>query len=206
MVYCAETFSRQRYHLPPMSSYGHSVPVAAGLLQAEGKEAHGRVLAAVFNDARDSVTIDLKSAYPDAGLTKLERQWTHERKGDGSLVMEDRFAFASPASFATALVAFGDWHLLGKNPESPRFLIDGGGGALLQVDVECSAPASWQVTALPNPGKPTASRLGVALQDPAAAGIIRMTIRPADKAAAGKATKLPVNSIPDKLADPRKAP
>ena len=38
MVYRAETFSKDRYRLPIMGSFGHSVPVVAGFLQADGAQ------------------------------------------------------------------------------------------------------------------------------------------------------------------------
>ena len=206
MVYRAETFSRDRYRLPVMGSFGHSVPVPAGRLQAEGGKSRGVVTATEFTDGRDSVTIDLTSAYPDAGLEKLERQWTYHRGGSGSLVVEDRYTFAKPSSFATALVGFGAWHLVRARDSVARFLIDGGNGAVVQVDAEFSGRAAWDVRNLPNPGKPTATRLGLSLTDPAAAGFIRMTIRPAVDGIPPDASRLPVGSIAEKLADPRAVP
>ena len=203
MVYRAETFSKDRYRLPIMGSFGHSVPVVAGFLQADGAKCRGKVLGTNFTGSQDSITIDLTSAYPGSGVTKLERQWTYQREGDGVLVIEDRFGFEKPAAFATALVGFGDWYLVAGKEGSARFVIDGGKGAVLQVDAAFSGRGEWQVTKINNPGKPAAIRLGLALADPAASGSIKMTIRPAT---AVTGTKLPAASAPEKLADPRKAP
>jgi len=206
MVYRAETFSSDRYRLPLLSSFGHSVPVVAGTLQAEGATSRGRVLRSDFTDARDTLAIDLASAYPKTGLRKLERQWTYQREGDASLVIEDRFGFDKPAAFATALVGFGDWYLVEGGERRARFLIHGGEGAVLQVDVEFSARGSWDVRRLDNPDKPAASRLGLALAEPAADGFVRMTVRPASAQMPAAASKVAVGSVPEMLSDPRRAP
>ena len=206
MVYRAETFSHDRYKLTVMGSYGHSVPVAAGLLQAEGNDCRGRVLATGFTDARDTLTIDMASAYPGSGLKKLERQWTYQRGGDGSLVIDDRFAFDQPSAFATALVGFGDWWLMDSTDRDARFLIDGGNGAVLEVDVAFSAAGKWSVGKLDNPGKPTASRLGLAFASPATGGCVSMAVRPAAAGMLAKCTQLIAQPIPLKLDDARKAP
>lgn len=204
MVYRAETFSKDRYRLPIMGSFGHSVPVVAGFLQADGAQCRGKVLATEFTDGRDMVAMDISSAYPGSGVRKLERRWTYQRSGAGELVIEDRFGFEKPSSFATALVGFGDWYLVAEKDRAARFIIDGGKGALLQVDAVFSGNGNWQVTRIQNPGKPTAIRLGLSLADPAAEGFIRMSVRPWTEQPAG--TKLPVSTAPEKLADPRRAP
>ena len=206
MVYRAETFSSERYRLPVLSSFGHSVPVVAGTLQAAGATSRGRVLSTDFTEARDTLAIDLASAYPKTGLRKLERHWTYQREGDASLVIEDRFGFEKPATFATALVGFGEWYLVEGSERQARFLIDGGKGAVLQVDVEFSARGAWDVRRLDNPGKPAASRLGLALAEPAVEGFVRMTVRPAPGQVPAASSKLAVGSVPEKLADPRRAP
>lgn len=205
MVYRAETFSRDRYRLPLLGSFGHSVPVVAGTLQAEGRQCRGRVLSTTFTGARDTVAIDLASAYPGTGVTKLERHWIYQCEGDACLVIEDRFGFAEPAAFATALVGLGDWYLMEGKEQSARFQIDGGHGAVLQVDVEFSGRGEWEVRTIDNPGKPSAKRLGLALAAPAAEGFVRMTIRPA-AGLSPSGSKLAMGSVPAKLADPRQAP
>ena len=206
MVYRAETFSRDRYRLPVLSSLGHSVPVVAGAMQAEGAQRRGQVLGTDFTAARDRVAIDFSSAYPDTGLKNLKRQWIYQRDGDASLVIEDSFGFAVPSAFATALVGLGDWYLVAGQERSARFLIDGGKDAVLQVDVEFSGHGVWEVRQILNPGRPTSSRLGLALAEPALDGFVRMTVRPAAIGAIATATKLACGSVPEKLADPRLAP
>ena len=206
MVYRAETFGKDRYRLPIMGSFGHSVPIVAGFLQAPGGQCRGNVLGTDFTAPRDSVVIDFASAYPSSGLKKLEREWIYQRDGDGSLVIEDRFAFGQASAFATGLIGLGDWYLVAGGDKRASFVIDGGAGALLELDVEFSGRGQWEVTTINNPGKPTASRLGLSLIEPAATGFIRTTIRPAKSAGSLLRTKLPGNTAPAMLEDPRRAP
>lgn len=204
MVYRAETFSKDRYRLPVMSSYGHSVPVVAGFLQSDGKSSRAKVIASSFTAAADQMTMDLSSAYPGSGVTRLEREWRYQRDGS-TLSVTDQFAFGEPSAFATAMVGFGDWHLLEQgNDRIASFAIDGGGGSVLKVTVEFSAPGEWKVERIPNPGKPEPNRLGLALKHPAKDGRIRMLIEPFEGGLTG--TVLPVRELEGKLADPRRVP
>jgi hypothetical protein len=204
MVYRAETFSKDRYRLPVMSSYGHSVPVVGGFLQSEGAKCRGKVLNTTFTPASDSMTMDLSSAYPGSGVTRLERVWIYQRESAG-LSITDSFAFKEPSSFATALLGFGDWYLLDQQQDrAASFLIDGGGGAVLKVAVEFSAPGGWKVERVPNPGKPAPCRLGLSLKNPVGEGRIRMRVEPYESKLMG--SRLPVTDLAEKLPDPGTAP
>lgn len=204
MVYRAETFSKDRYRLPIMSSYGHSVPVAAGFLQAEGKPCRGKVLNTSFTAGTDSMVMDLSSAYPASGVTKLEREWIYQRDPN-RLTLADSFVFRQPSAFATALLGFGDWYLLDQQQDrAASFLIDGGGGAVLKVTVEFSAPGGWKVERVPNPGKPAPCRLGLSLKNPVGEGRIRMMVEPYESKLMG--SRLPVTDLAEKLPDLREAP
>ena len=206
MVYRAETFSKDRYRLPVMGSYGHSVPVIAGTLQSPGAACRGILVSSSFTDATDRIVMDLASAYPGTDLKKLERDWTYHRGSRGSLVIEDRFNYGKASDFSTALVALGDWHLVKGGEHSASFLADGGGGAVLKVDVEFSGDGNWEVRKIINPGKPSTTRLGLGLIAPALSGHIRMSITPADAGALSTGTKLAALPISEKLVDARKAP
>ena len=206
MVYRAETFSKERYHLIVHSSFAHSVPVVAEFLQVPGRQAAAKVLATDFTDARDSVTMDLRAAYPDAaGLRKLERQWTWLPANEGRLVIEDRFVFAKPAMFATALVGIGEWKLLSQNDETARLVLAGKDGGNLAVTADFSSPSRVDVRHLDNPGKDSGDRLGLNLVSPAADGFIRLTIVPFTGDAT-TARSLPVEPAPPRLTDPLRAP
>lgn len=206
MVYNAKTFSKDRYRMPIMGSFGHSVPVVAGMLQAPGGNCAGKVISTTFTDAKDEVLMDLASAYPGAGLTQLTRRWDYRRAGDSSLAIEDRFEFAEPAGFATALVGMGDWYLGKEGKNECSFLIHGGADAMLAVKVEFSGEGAWQVTEVPNPGKNPPRRLGVSLKAPATEGWIRMTITPAPSGGTAEFTRISPVAVPEMLPDARRAP
>ena len=205
MVYRAETFSKDRYRLPIMGSLAHSVPVAAGFLQAAGAQCRANVLGTDFKPEADTIRMDISSAYPGSGLKKLEREWSYQRESGGTLTINDRFAFEMPSTFETALVGLGDWYEVSSKDRAARFVIDGGKGALLDVQVGFSGPGKWVVTKINNPGKPTVFRLGLALAEPATDGHISMEIRPLTDDGISR-RKLPVVEVQEKLADARKAP
>ena len=207
MTYRAETFNRQlRYRQPLMGSFGHSVPMPAGMLQKEGADARGVVLRHEFTDTRAAMVIDLSSAYPDAGLTKLERHWSYQRDGLGTLVIEDHFAFERPSSFGTALVSFGEWYMAGSKQGKSLFAVDSGEGAVLEVEVDFPNTGVCGVNELINSGRPTARRLGLDLSEPVREGVIRMTIRPLAGGLPENVVKLPVLKTPAMLDDARRAP
>lgn len=199
MVYTAETFSKDRYRFPVMSSYGHSTPVVDGQFQIPGKSARAVVLKTEFSDSTDRLTIDLRSCYPVKGLTRLERGWTYQRGTAASLAIDDRFACDRAVAFESALIALGQW---GQLP-SGQFIVTGPKQAAATVKLEASGPVSSEFTRILNPGKPTVTRLGVSLTAPAKDGWIRMTIAPADPATAASAKPVAVTrQAPAKLEIP----
>ena len=206
MVYNARTFSKDRYRQPIMSSFGHSVPVVASMLQAAGGGSTGKVVSTQFTATSDEVVMDLSSAYPGAGLKKLDRTWTYQRPANGALVIEDRFEFESPASFSTALMGMGDWFLVHADKSEAAFLVDAGRDATLKVSVTFSGSGQWQVHEVPNPGKPAPKRLGLRLATPSAKGWIRMHILPAAAGATKGRNKIPTAPVPEMLEDARKSP
>ncbi len=150
--------------------------------------------------------MDIASAYPSAGLKKLERTWTYQRSGDGELTIVDVFAFGQPASFATAWTGLGDWYLLAENDHRSEFLIIEADGAALHLEVTFSGKGAWELRNIENPDRPTVKRLGLSLADQAAAGFIRTVIRPSVKGPDATARKLAASTVPAKLSDPAKAP
>ncbi len=111
-TYTRRTFSKDRYQSKVLNSYGHSVPVVDGLLQRTGAEAKGVVISTDFTPARDSIRLDLKSAYASPKLLKLERSFIFSRTEPCSIEVRDDFELSSPGSFEEALVVFGDFEAL----------------------------------------------------------------------------------------------
>ncbi|NLF17702.1 MAG: hypothetical protein GX595_10660 [Lentisphaerae bacterium] len=177
-VYTRRTFSAQRYVSPVLNSHGHAVPVVAGQLQRTGASARGRVLASEFSDDVDRLVLDLASCYEVKDLEVLERTFEF-RRAEGAIVVEDRVRFASPQSFATALITLDRTHW--RAPD--RLVIYDHRGALeVAIAVEGGA---WTgaIEDIDNPGRPSPRRLGVALDEPVREARVRLTLRPVEAAA-----------------------
>ena len=107
--YTSKTFSKERYTIKAINSYGHPLPVVAGELQQDARQVKPRVLATRFTPEADEITIDLAPAYAVRGLETLSRTLRHERANGGTVSIEDRFRYATVQSFETALTTLGDW-------------------------------------------------------------------------------------------------
>lgn len=117
-LYTHRTFSHRRYESDMLNSFGHSVPVVAGQLQAPGKDEHtadfgsqfrARVIETDFSDEADRVVLDLREAYRVDTLVRLERSFTHDRTGNGRVEVVDEVEYSRPEAFETALITFGEW-------------------------------------------------------------------------------------------------
>ena len=86
-----------RYSILCNSSFGHSVPVINGKPQSTGAQFCGDL-----NVQNDTVVIDIKNAYNDCDLVKLERYF--EFKND-SIKLLDRFGFNNKGSYQCRLVS-----------------------------------------------------------------------------------------------------
>ncbi len=107
--YTAKTFSKERYTIKAINSYGYPLPVVAGELQQDARQVKPRVLATRFTPETDEITIDLAPAYAAQGLEMLSRTLRHDRAHGGTVSVEDRFQYASAQSFETALTTLGEW-------------------------------------------------------------------------------------------------
>ena len=124
-VYNDITFSKERYSIEVLSSYGHSVPVVAGCRQGpavytsvntnpDGKRPPDsyeevRYRATVtdlrFGEEEDSITYDLKAAYDCDRLKKLYRKMTFFRK-KREVILEDTFLYDREETFETAVITY----------------------------------------------------------------------------------------------------
>lgn len=132
--YTAKTFGPERRTIKGINSYGHPVPQVAGRLQIDGSLAHPKVLLKQTSRAGDRLLIDLKPAYDEPQLTSLTREMVHQRVGAGRVNIIDRFAFASPQTFETAIIT-GEWRRLG-----PDTLEVWRGSKKVQVQIAASSP------------------------------------------------------------------
>ncbi|MBN1291759.1 MAG: heparinase II/III family protein [Candidatus Latescibacteria bacterium] len=110
-VYTGRTFSDQRYESNVLNSFGHPVPRIDGTLQKTGEEACGKVVSTTFTDSKDTLVLDISSAYDIDETEKLERSFEYSREGRGSLTITDRAVFSMPRSFDTALITFSSWRV-----------------------------------------------------------------------------------------------
>lgn len=196
MVYTAETFGKNRYRFPVMSSYGHSTPLVDGQLQRPGKASQGKLLKTEFTPLKDEMSMDLSSCYAVEGLRKLERNWVFTRNGTGGMVLEDRFECARPIRFETTLIGLGSWHQL----RADMLVIRGANDVAMGVQIASSQPTRCEVVRVKNPGHATVMRLGIRLVDAQASGWIRVTIVPAPAGALSQAKPVPVaGEAPEKL-------
>lgn len=175
-TYTARTFSGKRYESKLLNSYGHPVPVVAGQLQREGREAQGKVLRADFTEQADTLQLDISSAYAVPDLKTLERTFVYSREKTGALTVTDRVEFKSAQTFGTALLTLGKWEQL-----QDRSLVVRDGKAAVKVEIDTGG-AEWAVEAEVirenAPVKPT--RLGLNLTKPVSAAAITVKITPQD--------------------------
>ena len=178
VIYTKYTFSSRRYEEKAINSFGHSAPVVAGQLQIPGREAAAKVLKTDFTDDTDTIVMDLAAAYQVEGLEKLERVFTYSRKGEGSLTMTDQFAYASPQLFETAIMTLG-----GAEKTGPASILFYDKRQAVRADIEApGAEIAIRIEALDVNlrGSNKATRVAIALAQPAASGTVTVRIAPTD--------------------------
>ncbi|MHC4503545.1 MAG: hypothetical protein ACYTFI_09590 [Planctomycetota bacterium] len=183
-VYTARTFSGRRYDSKVLNSWGHPVPVVAGKLQKTGRKACGRVVRTDFTDLRDTLVLDISSAYGLREIAKLERTFVYSREGAGSLTVTDEVELKEPREFGTALVTLGRWKKLGTR-ELLVYDLDGAlrvtidtGGAEFEVRAE-EIKEDVRTRTLP-------TRIGIDLKRPVARAKVALKVAPAEFPGAGK--------------------
>lgn len=112
--YCARTFSEHRYESPFYGSYGHSVPLPAGLEQKpqgfepDTSKLYGAaIIEQSFSPEQDRLVLDLSPVYDDEKIQKLNRSFLYTRCNQPSLTIEDEFIFRQEEPFETAVMTYG---------------------------------------------------------------------------------------------------
>lgn len=172
--YTANIFNATyRYTYKTVGSYGHPVPLVAGIEQRAGKDAKAVISERRFSDEVDEISMDITSAYNVDGLVRLERNVTYSRKGEGAISFADHFVFTDPKRFETAIITRCDWERLSDHTfvlkgkrERLKVTIDTGGAGYTvrheQID-EGGAPYS---------------RIGISLDQPSSEGVIVINYQP----------------------------
>jgi hypothetical protein len=171
--YTAQTFSRDRFLSKLLNSYGHPVPMIDGQLQKEALLVNAPVLSKEFTPERDSISIDMTNAYDLPKLKRLIRTVVHNRRGQGSIMISDKYAVRSPVDVNEALITVGQWKKLDES--TLRFTED---GASVDVKILCPEPFVLRPEKIDEYGRPFV-RIGVVtkLMD---GETIRFRIAPAD--------------------------
>lgn len=180
-VYTRDTFGANRYNSDVLNSWGHNVPVVAGKLQKKGPEAQAKVLTADFTNERDTLELELTSAYEVPQCAKLTRTFVYDRTGQTTFSVTDAVTFTEPQTFETALVTAlpykreGNTLLFGSETQEQTL-------ATLEVRVNGQPTDAWTLTEsgykADFPLKNTARRLGITLNEPVQNAEIRVTFQP----------------------------
>ena len=175
-VYTKRTFSSHRYDSEVLNSFGHAVPKLAGQLQRSGSKAQAVLLATNYTAAADSLTFDLRSAYPVADLQKIERTFTYTRGDKSGLTVSDRVEYAAPETFESALVTWGAARPAGPNEWEFR---DGEGAVRVTVDTR-GQPFHVATQAIHEETEDhrVPYRFGITLDHPVSAATVTLHITP----------------------------
>jgi hypothetical protein len=178
-VYTARTFSGRRYESNLLNSFGHPVPRIAGQLQQTGRKAAANVLQTEWTDVRDTMVLDIRSAYAVKGLEKLQRTFRFSRDGKGALEVVDEVQLAQPEEFETALITFDKWTQATAN--QLKIGDRGDRERCVQVDIDTGGLAFTIRTEeiLEDRGGAPPTRLAIALDQPVRTATVRLTIRTA---------------------------
>ncbi len=114
-VFDRDFFGDTRYETFAASSRGHSVPVAAGLFQGQGREYAARITEQISWPESDRFGMGIEAAYPDeAKLERLDRRFQMHREGDGIITITDQFEFQTEAAtFDETLITFAEVQPMG---------------------------------------------------------------------------------------------
>jgi len=167
--YNSKTFSAERYTLfKSLASFGHPVPLVAGVQQQAGAMSQTKVVKTDFSKDKDLLIMDIASAYPVATLKKLERKFMYDRTKKGDLEVTDIFSFSSPQLFETALTTRAKW----KQLNDTQLLLEGEKGKLL---VTIQAPCALKIVSEEiEENQPVFTRIGIQLQKPLVAGEVKL--------------------------------
>ena len=178
-VYTARTFSSHRYDSKVLSSFGHAVPVIAGKLQQTGAAARAVIKRADFQEDKDTLALDIASAYPVPELKSLQRTFVYRRKEPASLTVRDEVEFGEPNTFETALIT---WGTMKKISDTELLITDHEGSVRVEIDAgEKGFSIREEILDedVPTPTKPR--RIGITLDRPVKSAAIALTIRPGMK-------------------------
>lgn len=173
-TYTARTFSAHRYDSKLLSSFGHPVPIVAGQLQKEGAKSQGKVLKTEFSDARDTLQLDIASAYPVPELKTLARTFVYSREAKGALSVADHVTFTTPKAFGTAVLTLGSWQ---KQADGSLLIFDVEEALRVEIDTD-GREYSIDAEEIHEDAPVVPTRLGINLKEPVSDATITLKITP----------------------------
>lgn len=171
-VYSAKTFSKERYTIRGINSWGHPLPVVDGALQKEATKVRARVTATRFATEADEIALDLAPAYANGIVRELTRTLRFERTGAGRVAIEDRFAYLRDGAFETALITRGEWQR-----QADGTLVLWQRKERLLARVEASADYVLEAETVDEEGL-RFTRVAIRLREPQREGFVRVSFEP----------------------------
>ena len=172
--YTSDIFNEKfRYKYKTIGSFGHPVPLVANKEQQAGSQSRAKIIKKEFSPKEDILILDIASAYPQTGLTKLGRTMQYNRTGEGSVTFTDDFAFDKPANFETAVITRAKWE---QKADGTLMLTKGEEKMIISF----SSPGnnlSIRSEEITEGGTPY-SRIGIFTKKPVGSGQIIVTYRP----------------------------
>ncbi len=175
--YHAGTFTARRYQSDLINSLGHPVPKPDNTLQSPGAAFAAELLERSLSPEADRLRLNLRRAYELPGLELLERDFEFRRTGAPGVVVTDRFRFAAPRPFETAVITVASFRIV--DDQTIEFFND---DYRLRLRIH-SEPVPVRITAAPLRARPmtagiTPVRIALTLTEPVAAGTIRLEYTP----------------------------
>ncbi len=172
-VYTRRTFSNDRYLSKMLNSYGHSVPMVAGLLQKNGRDAQAIILESTFSDDVTSILFDISSCYDTKELISLTRRFTFNHL-ERRLTIADTVEFRSPQTFEDAIVSNAKFDIASK---SEIVFHDDKSSLIANISV---TESDWnvEVELIENPGKISPNRFAIRLDNPVLKATVKCEFAP----------------------------
>lgn len=170
-TYTAKTFGPERYSYRSLASYGHPVPVVAGIQQIPGAQAQAKIVSTNFTDKQDVYVMDISSAYPVPALSKLLRTFTYDRDDMGSLTVKDDYEFKSGQSFELAFTTRAKWKQV-----APNQIEFSGERQKMIATIQCKGGFTVSSETIEE-NSPAFTRIGIVLK-PSEAGSVTVTFKP----------------------------
>ena len=168
--YDVDTFGPKRYESKMRNSYGHDVPVVAGMLQQPGSQYEAKVVKTSFTNELDMIVLDLKGAYDQSSqsvIKRLERVMRYDRVRK-TVTVADRVNLKKPGTFEVPITTYCRVER-GKDPSELTLVTERRGEEVkLHAKITVSDGLSWSLKEekIDNPERTNPTRLGIVLDEP----------------------------------------